>query len=252
MDDRLKRPAPFTYHGQGKEIGVLLIHGFTGSTAEIHPLGRQLWKQGYTVHAPLLKGHGTSPEELRQTTWVDWLNSALTGYRHLQQQGCQQIVTIGHSMGGLLALKVAQHRPVQGIVSLCAPLKVRDKRIGLARYVQHVLPFRKRRVKKAAHIEQAIFPYEKTPLAAVYSLHKLIQHTYQLLPHLNHPILIVQSEQDETVDPESGRLLYQHIGSKEKELIHFNASSHLIMLDREQEELFKRITCFIQAMERMI
>ena len=130
-----RRPFPLFYQGVQIERGVLLIHGFTGSTRELDPLARYLHQQGLTVHAPLLKGHGTTPEEMSRTTWVDWWASALKGYRLLKEKGCRQLVVIGFSMGGLLALKLAQYQQVNGIVSLCTPLVVRDPRLGLARYV---------------------------------------------------------------------------------------------------------------------
>jgi len=37
-------PKPFYF--EGDEIGVLLIHGFTGSPAEVYPMGEYLAQQG--------------------------------------------------------------------------------------------------------------------------------------------------------------------------------------------------------------
>ena len=39
---------------------VLLLHGYTGTTAEMRPLGNHLHSLGYTVLCPRLPGHGTS------------------------------------------------------------------------------------------------------------------------------------------------------------------------------------------------
>lgn len=139
MRTTVRSPESFLFPAEGKEIGVLLIHGFTGTTAELRPLGKHLHAEGYTVHAPLLKGHGVSPEKMACTTWVDWWVSAREGYERLKQEGCQQIVVMGLSMGGLLALKIAQYQPVIGIATLCAPIKVRDKRLGMVRFLQHVI-----------------------------------------------------------------------------------------------------------------
>lgn len=51
-------PAPFIL--TGGDDGILLIHGFTGSPAEMRPLGCYLHERGLTVSAPLLPDHGTT------------------------------------------------------------------------------------------------------------------------------------------------------------------------------------------------
>jgi carboxylesterase len=239
-------PQPFTYHSEKGTIGVLLVHGFTGSTLEWRDMGKYLFDKQYIVHAPLLKGHGTTPEDMNQTTWVDWFVSARDGYHHLIQIGCQHVFVIGLSMGGLLALKLAQYHQIDGIISLCTPIKVRDKRIGIAKYLKYVMPYKTRSRQKEAHIEEKLYVYDKTPLSCVASLERLIQNVNRLLPKIKQPILIVQSERDETVEPLSGAHLYQHVGSKHKELLNFSQSSHIITLDREKNKLYHNIDRFIQ------
>ena len=62
---KIVKPQPFTFKG-GKKA-VLLLHGFTGNTADVRMLGRYLNEKGYTCHAPQYKGHGVPPEELLST-----------------------------------------------------------------------------------------------------------------------------------------------------------------------------------------
>ena len=50
MTMKVKAPQPFTF-GEGKRA-VLLLHGFTGHSADVRMLGRFLEKKGYTCHAP--------------------------------------------------------------------------------------------------------------------------------------------------------------------------------------------------------
>lgn len=243
------KPKSFYLPGKQQEIGVLLLHGFTGTTYELKSLGEALQEQGYSVYAPLLKGHGDSPEKMLETCWVDWFVSAQNGYDYLKEKGIKQIVAIGLSMGGLLTLKLAQHRSLAGMVTLCAAIKVRDKRMGMVRYLKHVFPYKKRTTKKAAHIEKELFVYEKTPLACIASLDSLMKNVWNLIPTIKVPILIAQAEQDETVDPCSGQLLYDRIGSRQKKLIHFPQSSHIITLDHEREEVFQYIKHFLSALQ---
>ena len=54
---------PYKFKGTNN-IGCLLIHGFTSTPAVMYPLAQVLKKEGYTVKAVLLSGHGTKPEDL--------------------------------------------------------------------------------------------------------------------------------------------------------------------------------------------
>ena len=51
---KLASPKPFTF--EGGDRAVLLLHGFTGNSADVRMLGRFLEKKGYTCHAPIYKG----------------------------------------------------------------------------------------------------------------------------------------------------------------------------------------------------
>ncbi len=51
----------------GQRIGVLLVHGFTGSPASVVPWGRAMAGHGYGVAVPRLPGHGTTWQELNRT-----------------------------------------------------------------------------------------------------------------------------------------------------------------------------------------
>ena len=89
----------------GGKIGVLVIHGVTGSPVSIAPLAKFLNKSGYTVNAPCLPGHGSSWEELNETTWQDWFAEVEKSYLDLQEK-CDRVFIAGFSMGATLALRL--------------------------------------------------------------------------------------------------------------------------------------------------
>ncbi len=57
-------------------IGCVLLHGFTAAPKEMRPLGEYLADRNYTIRGVRLAGHATSPEDLAQTTWREWVASA--------------------------------------------------------------------------------------------------------------------------------------------------------------------------------
>src|SRR5712692_8608567 len=124
----LRGAEPFYF--KGDSVGCLLIHGFSGSPWEMRWLGEQLAADGYTVLGPLLAGHGTTPEDMNTTRWPDWYASVVAGYRQLREE-CEQVIAIGLSLGGALALHLAAHEPVDGLVLMATPLHIRDWRLTI-------------------------------------------------------------------------------------------------------------------------
>jgi esterase/lipase len=57
---------PFLVRGSFRKPAILLIHGYLAAPAEVRSLALYLGGRGFTVYAPRLKGHGTSPEDLAQ------------------------------------------------------------------------------------------------------------------------------------------------------------------------------------------
>ena len=117
-----------SFEFQGGKTGVLLLHGFTASTAEVRPLGESLRAAGYTVCAPLLPGHGTHPDDLNKVHWQDWLQTAEIAYQNLLKQ-CDHVWVGGESMGGLLCLLLAaEHAEINGLLLYAPALSVRRMR----------------------------------------------------------------------------------------------------------------------------
>ena len=67
-----KHLEPTAFAADGGAVGVLLVHGYTGSAAETRPMGEYLAEQGLTVRCPLLSGHGTTPQDLTRIRWQEW------------------------------------------------------------------------------------------------------------------------------------------------------------------------------------
>lgn len=243
MEMFTRSPNPFFYLGD--ETGILLIHGFTGSPSELRPMGLFLRDLGYTVYAPLLKGHGTSPEELEKTTWQDWWNSVQKGYERLKSLGMKHIYIVGHSMGGLLAFHLALEESVDGIVSLCTPIWVKDWRANYVRFIRFFITYLQRSSAKDEEIEKRLVPYDRTPLKSVEELNRLIKIVKKSLPQIKVPTLVIQSEKDETVLPKSAQYIYDHIAAEKKEISWYEKSSHIITLDKERKSLFHEIHSFV-------
>ncbi len=61
-------PVSFSPDPAQHSVGILLVHGFTGSPHSMRPLAQHFMELGYAVEMPLLTGHGTHWKDLRDST----------------------------------------------------------------------------------------------------------------------------------------------------------------------------------------
>ena len=234
---------PFLLTGGAR--GVLLIHGFTGTPAEMRLLGEHLHEKGFTVLAVRLPGHGTEIQDMESTNWRHWYGAALDGL-HLLTGLCNEINVVGLSMGGLLALKLAAEYPVARVAALSAPIFLTTRRLPLLplyRAFRRFIP-KKRRVydiDPRYHVA-----YDSTPLASLSSLLDLIASVQADLPNVRCPALIIQSRREHTVRPESATFIQEHLGSQAKELFWLEKSGHVVTVDIEREKVFTKVADFLQ------
>ncbi len=100
---------------------VYLIHGVTGTPAEMKYVGRRLWQQGFDVYLPSLPGHCSNFRDLLRTDEKDWrehvemqLAFARKHYAHL--------FAAGLSAGALLALQASIRVRLEGVGALSPTL----------------------------------------------------------------------------------------------------------------------------------
>ncbi len=229
----------------GGETGVLIVHGFTGAPSEMRLVGKYLNNLGYTVLAPRLLGHGTTPEDMAKTSWPHWYSSVEDAY-HVLSGTCSNVAAVGLSMGGLLTLKLASEYPLRKLAVLSTPIYIANKKLKLLPLYRMFTNFvRKKRKRLPAEGEEYSISYDMTPLTSLTSLIQLIDHVVTLLPSVTLPTLVMQSKNEHTVEPESAQFIYNNLGSTDKKLVWLNKSGHIITLDAEREYVFQEIGQFL-------
>jgi len=230
------------FYYKGNNTGVLLIHGFTGTPSEMRFLGEFLRDKGYTVKGILLKGHGTTLDDMRKCSYRDWIRGTVEGYKSLKQE-CDEGFAVGLSMGGLLSLYLARNYDIKGAAALSTPIRIHGRAAALAFIEKN---FRTYILRKPEKRNINIISYDKSPLISVHNLFKLIRYIKENLQYIKKPVLIMQSYRDKTVSPLSANIIYNNIGSKDKSIIYLHGSGHVITCDNEKEQVFKEIYNFIK------
>ncbi len=237
---------PFFF--KGNEEGCLLIHGFTGSPGRMRHLGERLNKKGYSVHGCRLKGHGTSLEDMSRTNWRDWLMSAREGYEFLVRQ-CERIHIIGFSMGALLGLILASERAVDRLVVINTALRYKDPLIPFAGIYSLISKYSAWE-DPTDYDEKLVkynIGYSGSPNKSVPGLLRIRNRAERNLRNVVSPILIIQAQNDESLRPESARILYKGVASREKELFWLYKSTHQCTLGREWKSIHDRILDFLKG-----
>lgn len=244
----MKRLVMEPFYFQAGKRAVLLLHGFTGYSADVRQVGRFLEKKGYTSIAPHYKGHGVAPEQLVHTAPTDWWQDVEGAYQTLQQDGYEQIAVVGLSLGGVFTLKLSTVQPVLGAVVMCAPMTMRttDKMFeGVLRYAEN---YKKLEGKAENIIEKELAAIKAQGMPSLAELRKLVTEVRSELDMVYAPLLVIQATHDEVIDPQSAKVIYEGVSSDEKQLKWYDESGHVITLDKEKEQLHEDIYTFLQSL----
>jgi esterase/lipase len=245
---------PFDFPGgDGPDggTGVLLVHGFTGTPMSLRPWGEHLAREGFHVRCPLLPGHGTRWQDCNASTEEQWVAAAQEAYEKLAAE-CDRVVVAGLSMGGTLAIRLAELRPDDpaGLVLVNPSLLTQrlDAKLLplLARLTPSWAPIASD-IKKPGITELA---YDKLPTRAVLGLRRLWAQTRADLARVTVPVLAFRSVTDHIVEPVSTEVLLAGISSTDVTEVLLEDSYHVATLDNDAPLIFARSTEWIRERSR--
>lgn len=242
--DILPGAEPFIF--EGGKTGILISHGFTGTTQSMRPLAEAFAQEGYSVYAPRLKGHGTHYEDMETSTYQDWVASVEEAYAWLMER-CDKIFVAGLSMGGTLALYMAENHPeIRAISLINAAIEVPAMESVMELQDIRFLDAIGSDIKKPGVTELA---YDKTPVASVKEILPFMDLVKKNLSAIHCPALLFVSPEDHVVPPDNSRLIYEHISSGEKEIVDLPDSYHVATLDHDQQAIIDGTLAFFRSYE---
>ncbi|WP_170968796.1 carboxylesterase [Bacillus wiedmannii] len=244
---KLASPKPFTF--EGGDRAVLLLHGFTGNSADVRMLGRFLEKKGYTCHAPIYKGHGVPPEELVHTGPEDWWQDVMEAYQLLKDKGFEKIAVVGLSLGGVFSLKLGYTVPVLGVVPMCAPMYIKSEETMYQGILAYAREYKNREQKSPEQIEQEMLEFQKTPMNTLKALQQLIADVRNNVDMIYAPTFVVQARHDEMINTDSANIIHNGVESTLKDIKWYEDSTHVITLDKQRDELHEDVYNFLEQLD---
>jgi carboxylesterase len=232
-------------------IGIVLVHGFTGSPAAMRPWAEYLNARGYSVRVPRLPGHGTEPADLNNVNWQEWPAKVKAEIVGLQRH-CSQIFVTGLSMGGGTTLNVAAELGDQlsGIILVNPMIHVRGVSPALAFAVSRVVKFGKsvgNDIKRKGVTE---YSYDKLPYRGIHQLLTMLKLTRTALPTVKLPMQLFHSVDDHTLPVSNTEIIMREIGSTNKSRIELLNSFHVATIDYDSEVIFTNSVTFIEGLSK--
>ena len=250
-EERQLTNQPFYFQGNNNKA-VLLIHGWTSVPYEVRRLGKYLNENGYTVSAPMLRGHGTVPKDLENIKWTDWLSDLQKSYQELKEK-YDKVYISGTSIGSSLAIMLAKNNPeIAGLVLMATPYKIKFEKIvyWLAKLHLKFKKYNRKFYPPTFGVSTTItrlISYQTYPIASALETFKLIKISRKYLKNIFQPCFILQSDHDHVVLRKSAEKIYASINSKIKKMRYIKKAYHTFISDVKNENVFQDILDFLDA-----
>jgi len=255
-----------------RNVGVLLLHGMTGSPTEMRPVEKHLVNMGLTVKTPILAGHDKDYLVLRRTRYEAWLQSARDALIELQQE-CDQVFVVGLCMGAMLAIVLGHENPdIAGLGLLSCEVGYYNPNTTKRRYLFPIAfkfpsilhhfywtetpPYGLKNTRLQNLITSTIneskkgnttkFGSFRTYGSLFYEIHRLRAHVNRLLPEVHTPALLIHSLEDTMLTFHNALDVYQNLGSEDKTVMLMNGTDHMLTMDLRKKEVAALVGQFIE------
>lgn len=240
---------------------ILVAHGFGEHSGRYGALTECLILHSYSVTSYDHRGHGLSdglPGHVESFDEYDDDLEKITASVLTRSQS-RRLFLIGHSMGGLIALRhVARMSSALAGAIISAPLievavPVPAHKLMIARVGARLAP----RLRLDNEINPANLSrdpevgraYAADPLVnrkvstkwfaeATRAMHEVAEWA----PRITTPILVMHGTEDKLASVDATKRLFERIGSSDKELVIYPGFYHELFNEPEKQEVFKRVT----------
>lgn len=243
-------PSPFDYENKAKDVGVLFLHGFTASPAEMRPMAKFMSQlRHWRCAGPLLPGHGTTIEDMQRSGTEAWLATAERAYAELAQQ-CDRVFLVGLSLGAVLACHVAARRAtdpkLRGIVLLAPAFGVTFKRAAGIHVLRPLRYLRGKGTRASDYfLDNRLYSYLHVPVKLAAEVMELGREAVKDMNKLREiPTLMFVGDKESTVSLD--KMLSVTHNNPSIRLIRLPRSRHILTVEPDREMMFETSVRFME------
>lgn len=253
-----------------KPHGVLLLPGLCGTPKELGAIPKVLEASGYKLSIPMIAGYADKEGSINWRSWVEEVEACFEALK----EECVSVCIVGLSMGCVLALALAQRRSdIDGMVLLSPVLRYDGwstpwyhfliRFAYLAGYRnwswREKYPYGianaelRRRVQKA--VEQGESSEVGSAFISARHMHEaqnMMRNVRTWLNHVQIPVLIIHSVDDETAAPRNAEEILHRINSEKRRVVWLGDSYHIITVDNERELVVNETARFVDECSEFV
>lgn len=251
--------------GQQTPLSIVYLHGFSATRQETAPLSEQLaTRLDANLYYTRLTGHGRSADAMLEGSVGAWLHDAREAFAIGRRIGAQVIV-IGISMGGALALWLASQRDVHlfALVLMSPELAPADPRAAILTWPWGEqlaeLMVGERYAWTPQNEAHARYWTESYPTRALVPMMRMVELARGLdLERVKTPTLVIYSPNDRIVSVPAIKEAFARLGASNKSLIAYtdaeDQNQHVLAGDilspRSTEPVLEIISHFLRDGQR--
>ena len=251
-------------------VGILLIHGLTGTPTELRQVAKGLAKAGNcTVYVPTLAGHCGDNSDLQATGWRDWYEGVRKTFVQIKRRHAQVFVG-GLSMGAVMSMYVASEHPgqVAGLLMYSTTLKYDGWSINKMAFITPLLiriPFGvrlfrftekppygiknerlraivERQMKEGESSEAGLLTMEGVTVRELHWMNAVVK---KRMPRINVPALVLHSIEDDITSRWNADYVERHLGGPVTKILLDNCY-HMITVDLQYRRVIELSAAFIE------
>jgi carboxylesterase len=235
----------FAIGSSQKDIGIIFVHGFTGSPASMRPWAEYFEERGYTVSVPRLPGHATRWQDANIVSWQEWPARVQVEVDKLKKI-CTKVFVFGLSMGGCTTLNIAENNELAGICLVNPMIHIPGHLIKIAPLMALIQPGRASVGDDIKKPDVTEWGYDMLPTKGVVQLNKLLKSTRANLGKVKCPTLLFHSVDDHVLPISNSNIIMSEIDSISGQRIELTNSYHVATMDYDAPIIFANSLAHVQ------
>ncbi|WP_166443095.1 alpha/beta fold hydrolase [Phragmitibacter flavus] len=265
---------------------VITIHGLSGAASDFWMLDEEWPKLGVAVYGLQLRGQGNDPEVKKRGHVASsrlWQRDLLAFHRLVRKRHPgKPVVWYAESLGTLIALHTVtdlmededreRDRELPAGIIMSAPaaglrMQASQLRLRIIHTLVQMFPWVRVSLTQMAGLDEkqiqvtadsthggqmAVTPHHvsKFSLRLLGEVDEMMKSSRKAARELRMPVLVLASPHDVIADEGQVQEFFESIGSKDKEIRWYRESYHLLLHDREREQVMKDATDWLNRQVR--